>query len=98
MVEYRRRGKRRYDPFEGIERITSHPARPGKIRSRATHGVEGFTMQDYLSIQDVAELTGADDTTVRRWIATGVLKASRIGPRLVRIRRDDLDAAFKAVN
>ncbi|MCC8927138.1 helix-turn-helix domain-containing protein [Rhodococcus sp. I2R] len=55
-------------------------------------------MQDYLSIQDVAELTGADDTTVRRWIATGVLKASRIGPRLVRIRRDDLDAAFKAVN
>lgn len=52
----------------------------------------------YLTQQEVADLVGVTDRTVRAWIARGDLRASRIrGSRLVRIRRSDVDALLSPI-
>ena len=43
-----------------------------------------------LSIQEAAHARGVTTKTVRRWIAQGLVPAYRVGPRLIRIREDDL--------
>ena len=50
-----------------------------------------------LTIQDVASELGITPRTVRNWIRNGTLPARRIGPRLVRIRRDDLVALDRPI-
>ena len=54
-------------------------------------------MPRLLTIAETAEYVGVDERTVRRWIADGTLRASRIGGRLIRIKAEDVDAAFKAL-
>jgi excisionase family DNA binding protein len=44
----------------------------------------------------VAEEHGVSTTTVRNWIANGVIPAYRIG-RVIRMRRSEIDAALKPV-
>jgi excisionase family DNA binding protein len=48
--------------------------------------------QDLLSTQEAAALLGVAAVTVNRWIRIGTLPAVRVGPRLVRVRREDLGA------
>jgi excisionase family DNA binding protein len=48
-----------------------------------------------LSIADVAAYLGVTTRTVQQMIADGRLPASRLGPRIVRLRRDDIDAALQ---
>ena len=45
----------------------------------------------YLTPAEVAEELKVTDVTVRRWISTGELPASKAGPRRWMIRRVDLD-------
>ena len=47
-------------------------------------------------VYDVAELFKLNQQTVRNWIDRGELRAVRVGPRRVRIRRSDLDAFIGA--
>jgi excisionase family DNA binding protein len=49
----------------------------------------------YLTTRDVARRLGVHPQTVRRWIASGRLPATRIG-KDYRISRADLDAARNA--
>ena len=42
------------------------------------------------SIRQAAEFHGVDQTTIRRWLAQGRLAAQRIGPRLIRLDRDEV--------
>ena len=49
----------------------------------------------WLTEKAVAQEVGVCLRTVKEWIATDQLRAHRIGPRLVRIHRDDLRAAFQ---
>ena len=42
------------------------------------------------SIKHAAEHHGVAPKTVRRWIAQGRLTAQRIGPRLIRLDRDEV--------
>lgn len=51
-----------------------------------------------LSISQAAEDRGVSDSTIRRLIARGELRAFRVGPRLIRIDPRDLDAAVTEVN
>ncbi|MFC0248750.1 helix-turn-helix domain-containing protein [Citricoccus parietis] len=51
-----------------------------------------------LSISDVAEERGLSESTVRRLISRGDLRAYRIGKRIIRIDPADLDALFTEVN
>ena len=46
---------------------------------------------DLLTIRQVAEYLGCSETTVRNRAREGSLKAVRMGPRMIRIRREDLD-------
>lgn len=54
--------------------------------------------EQHLTIAQVAELTGTSDSTVRRWIARGELRAYYFGPRAIRIDPADLRAMRQQVN
>lgn len=49
----------------------------------------------YLSVNDAAEYLGVTTRTVRQMIADGHLRGYRCGPRLIRLRRDEIDAALQ---
>lgn len=48
----------------------------------------------YLSPEDAAARVGVSTQTIRRRIKDGSLPAYRLGPRLLRIDTDDLDALY----
>jgi excisionase family DNA binding protein len=50
---------------------------------------------DFLTIAEAAESLRVDQSTVRRWIAKGELHAYRVGPRRIRVRREDLGRVMK---
>lgn len=50
-----------------------------------------------LGIREAALYCDVDQCTIRRWIAAGRLRANRIGPRLIKIDRADLDAIIRPV-
>jgi len=50
-----------------------------------------------LSIADAAKERGCSTDTIRRMVSRGDLKAYRLGPRLIRIRRRDLERAMRPV-
>lgn len=52
---------------------------------------------EWLTVRDAAEKVGVHTNTIRNKIATGELKASRIGLRIIRIAPSDLDALFTPV-
>jgi excisionase family DNA binding protein len=50
-----------------------------------------------LSIEQAAEARGVTTKTIRRWVAAGILPAYRVGPKLLRVRPDDLDALSRRI-
>lgn len=55
------------------------------------------TSRDWLSLTEAAEELGVTDRTLRRKIASGDLPAYRMGPRLVRVKRADLEALLTRI-
>nr|WP_238555696.1 helix-turn-helix domain-containing protein [Gordonia amicalis] len=51
-----------------------------------------------LSLSQAATLLGVSTRTIRRWIAAGELPAARIGPKLLRIRVEDLERLGTPIN
>lgn len=49
----------------------------------------------YMSVNAVAEYIDVDPRTVRLMIADGRLKAYRLGRRVIRLRRAEVEAAFE---
>ena len=49
----------------------------------------------YISISDTADYLGVTTRTVRQMIADGRLTGYRLGARVVRLRRDEIDAALQ---
>ncbi|AZV00833.1 excisionase family DNA-binding protein [Mycobacterium phage Malec] len=49
------------------------------------------------SIAETAEFLGVHPNTVRNYIAEGKLKAVRLGPRLIRVERDSVEALMKPI-
>jgi len=47
---------------------------------------------NWVTINEAALITKTHSNTIRNWIAQGLLPAHRIGERLVRISKADLDA------
>ena len=54
-------------------------------------------MDDYLTIQEVAQLYAVTERTVRNWIYEGKLEAHRIGGRVIRIEPRSLDTLSEPV-
>jgi excisionase family DNA binding protein len=48
----------------------------------------------YVSVSEAAVYLGLSERTVREWIRTGRLRGYRAGPKVVRLRMDELDAAM----
>ena len=53
--------------------------------------------QQHLTINQAAERLGVHPVTVRRYLARNILRGYRIGPRMIRIRADDIDAMSKPI-
>jgi excisionase family DNA binding protein len=51
----------------------------------------------YLSIEEAAEVMSLSTKTIRRRISDGSIPAYRCGRRNIRIRLDELEAAFRKV-
>ncbi len=49
-------------------------------------------MTVWLRIPDAAERAAVSEPTIRRAIAAGKLQAYRVGPRMVRVRAEDVEA------
>jgi excisionase family DNA binding protein len=49
------------------------------------------------TIERAAEHYGVNERTIRRWIASGRLRAYRVGPKLIRVDLDDLDLLARPV-
>jgi excisionase family DNA binding protein len=46
-------------------------------------------MDEYMTVQEIAKELKFDDSTIRKWIYEGRLKADKCGPRTWRIKRKD---------
>jgi excisionase family DNA binding protein len=53
---------------------------------------------DLISIERAAEFLGVTTRTVRQWISTGELPASRLGKRIIRIDYEDLRLFCKPIH
>jgi excisionase family DNA binding protein len=53
--------------------------------------------QHLLSINQAAEYAAVSTKTLRRRIADGTIPAVRLGPRAIRVRPADLDAALRPI-
>lgn len=68
-------------------------------------GTEGFRMPKNTGISDrrlvtlveAASLTGCNPRTIRRRIADGTITGYRMGPRLVRVDANELDALLHPI-
>ena len=49
-------------------------------------------MSKLVSIAAAADHYGVSQQTVRRWIASGRITADRVGPRLIRVDLDEIEA------
>ena len=54
-------------------------------------------MAELLSIQEVAQITGLHEITIRRYVRSGELEAVRIGRR-IRVRREAVDRMMKPMH
>lgn len=51
----------------------------------------------WASLSEAAEYIHVSPTTMRRMIASGEITGFRVGPRLIRVDLNQLDAAFAAI-
>jgi excisionase family DNA binding protein len=49
------------------------------------------------SINGAAESANVSTKTIRRWIAEGRITGYRVGPRLIKVDLDELEASFRRV-
>ncbi len=52
---------------------------------------------ELLTMREVAELLKVSEVTVARWLKQGRLPAYRVGPRAVRVRREDVEQMMEPV-
>lgn len=52
----------------------------------------------YITQSEASEVLAVTSRTVRNMIADGRLRAYRLGPRVIRLRLDEVEAALEPVN
>jgi excisionase family DNA binding protein len=63
------------------------------VTSESRRGPDGIRPDALLTLQQASALMQCHSRTLRRWIHQGTLRAYRCG-RVLRIRREDLDACL----
>jgi excisionase family DNA binding protein len=51
-----------------------------------------------MTMQNVADYLGLSTRTVRQMVSDGRLKAYRLGPKVIRFRRSEVDAALEPID
>jgi excisionase family DNA binding protein len=59
-------------------------------------GIPKSDEDPWLTVQQVSKELGVHEATVRTWIATKRLAASRPGPRRLRVRRSEVDRLLRS--
>ena len=54
-----------------------------------------FLPERTIPLEEAAKACGVSNLTVRRWITEGRLRAYRLGPRLIRVETEDINAMFE---
>lgn len=67
--------------------LMAHVSSPSKAKHTRPQQIP-----DLIGLPEAAELIGVHYRTVRRWISAGLLPATRVGPKLLKIRVTDLEA------
>jgi excisionase family DNA binding protein len=49
------------------------------------------------SVDGAAEYAGVSTKTIRRWISAGIITGYRMGPRLIRIDLNEIDAMLRPI-
>ena len=62
----------------------------------AETGIPKSDEDPWLTVQQVSKELGVHEATVRTWIATKRLAASRPGPRRLRVRRSEVDRLLRS--
>ena len=62
----------------------------------AETGISKSDEDPWLTVQQVSKELGVHEATVRTWIATKRLAASRPGPRRLRVRRSEVDRLLRS--
>jgi excisionase family DNA binding protein len=52
----------------------------------------------FLTTNEIAEILRVHQRTVQRWISSNRLKATKVGPKILRVRRQDLDEFLAGQN
>jgi excisionase family DNA binding protein len=58
---------------------------------------EKSPFDDLISVREAARILHVSESTVWRWIGRGILKAHRVGPKRVCLRREELEPVLKPV-
>ena len=53
---------------------------------------------EFLTTNEIAEILRVHQRTVQRWISANRLKATKVGPKILRVRRQDLDEFLESQN
>ena len=51
----------------------------------------------WLNLVEAGQYLGVSEGSIRRWISDGRLSAVRVGPRLVKVRLEDLDLLVQPI-
>ena len=86
----------------GLELTVDQARALAKVLTEASPTVEEQSMgasesRTYVSLDSAAKYLGVSEKTIRRHISSGRLPAYRIDRRLIRIRREDLDALLRPI-
>ena len=53
-----------------------------------------MSQKKYINDHQVAEMLGISERTVARYVAAGLLKAYRVGPKLIRFDPDEVERSL----
>ena len=64
------------------------------------HGQEnnGGENEKFLTTNEIAEILRVHQRTVQRWVSSNRLKATKVGPKILRVRKQDLDEFLESQN
>jgi excisionase family DNA binding protein len=68
------------------------------VENRAARRLAARRKSPYVTQAEAAEYLGLTDRTIRAMIADGRLKAYKLGPRVLRLRLDEIDSAMRPVS
>lgn len=64
-------------------------------QNRQSNGGED---RQFLTTNEIAKILRVHQRTVQRWLSSNQLKATKVGPKVLRVRRQDLDKFLERQN